>query len=61
MKVQTIFENGQSSIRLIPENNWEERLLGASFEDGCMHVKVRRKNHISYQDCDLVTIERLEK
>lgn len=58
MKVQTTFIDGSAEIKIIAENDWEKRLLGASFEDGKMNVEVYRESHISYQDCKWVKLKK---
>ena len=61
MKVKTTFIDGNAEIQIFAENKWEERLLGASFEDGKMNVEVYRESHISYQDCKWVRLRKAQE
>lgn len=59
MKTKLVFENGQCSFHLIPENEWEQKLLGAVANGGdslSASVKYKTEGHFTYGKCSAVEV-----
>lgn len=60
MKVSAEFQNGMCKVLLTPDDEWEQKLLGAVAKGGDkLHALVNYKpeGHFTYGKCQVVTIQ----
>ena len=60
MRTTVVFENGKASVRLIPEDEWERKLLGAVAKGGKLldaNVAYTEENYFAHEECKLINIE----
>lgn len=59
MKVSAIFQDGSCRLELVPENQWDKRLLGAvAGQTGVLvaQPETRHEGHFSYQTAEVVRV-----
>ena len=60
MRTTVTFENGKASVRIVPEDEWERKLLGAIAKGGDRldaNVLYTAEGHFSHEKCKLISIE----
>lgn len=59
MKIRAVFENKQCLLEIVPEDEWEKRMLGSvAGKTGNMScfVEYKSEGHYSYQSAEIVKI-----
>ena len=59
MKINAIFKDGKCELRMFPDGEWEEKLLGAiaaGKETLSADVMYEPEGHFSYQRCKAVCV-----